>query len=49
MRLANALGVDEPGRSQAKGLENTVVTVGKRISSRIYVSFEQGATTATCS
>ncbi|MFL6710351.1 MAG: translocation/assembly module TamB domain-containing protein [Massilia sp.] len=46
-RLANSLGVDELGVSQAKGLESTVVTVGKRISKRTYVSFEQGATTAS--
>jgi translocation and assembly module TamB len=46
-RLANSLGVDEVGLSQAKGLESTVVTVGKRISSRAYLSFEQGASTAT--
>ena len=46
-RLANSLGVDELGLSQAKGLESTVVTVGKRISSRAYLSFEQGASTAS--
>ena len=46
-RLANSLGVDELGLAQAKGLETTVVTVGKRISSRAYLSFEQGASTAT--
>jgi translocation and assembly module TamB len=46
-RLANSLGLDELGLSQAKGLESTVVTVGKRISSRAYLSFEQGATTAS--
>ncbi|WP_229414447.1 translocation/assembly module TamB domain-containing protein, partial [Zemynaea arenosa] len=46
-RLANSLGVDELGLSQAKGLESTVVTVGKRISQRAYLSFEQGAGTAT--
>jgi translocation and assembly module TamB len=46
-RLAGSLGVDELGLSQAQGLESTVVTVGKRISSRAYVSFEQGATTAS--
>ncbi|WLI89575.1 translocation/assembly module TamB domain-containing protein [Massilia sp. R2A-15] len=46
-RLANSLGVDELGLSQAKGLESTVVTVGKRISARAYISFEQGATTAS--
>jgi len=54
-KLASALGVDELGVGQAAGstagaaagLQNTVVTVGKRISSRAYLSFEQGAGTAT--
>ena len=51
-KLANSLGVDELGLAQgrngdAEGLANTVVTVGKRISSRAYLSFEQGATTAS--
>ncbi|MGX4642765.1 translocation/assembly module TamB domain-containing protein [Massilia sp. SYSU DXS3249] len=51
-KMANALGVDEFGIAQgrngdAEGLANTVVTVGKRISSRAYISFEQGATTAS--
>lgn len=46
-RLANSLGVDELGLSQAQGLESTVVTVGKRLSSKAYLSFEQGATTAS--
>ena len=51
-KLANSLGVDELGigqgkNSTAEGLANTVVTVGKRISSRAYISFEQGATTAS--
>jgi translocation and assembly module TamB len=50
-KLANSLGVDELGVRQgagtASGLENTVVTVGKRISSRLYLSFEQGAATAS--
>jgi translocation and assembly module TamB len=52
-KLANSLGVDEigvksaAGAGQAPGLESTVVTVGKRISSRLYISFEQGAATAT--
>jgi translocation and assembly module TamB len=50
-KLANKLGVDElgvrQGAGQASGLEGTVVTVGKRISSRLYISFEQGAATAT--
>lgn len=54
-RLANALGVDELGVKQAAGtaagaatgLQSTVVTVGKRLSARAYLSFEQGAGTAT--
>ena len=46
-RLAASLGVDELGLSQAKGLESTVVTIGKRLSSRAYLSFEQGATSAS--
>ncbi|WP_317202008.1 translocation/assembly module TamB domain-containing protein [Janthinobacterium sp.] len=52
-RLANSLGLDEvglsqaPGSTPAKGLENTVVTVGKRLSRRAYLSFEQGANSAT--
>ncbi|MBV6321583.1 translocation/assembly module TamB domain-containing protein [Duganella violaceipulchra] len=54
-KLANALGVDELGVSQAAGtasgaatgLQTTVVTVGKRLSSRAYLSFEQGTGTAT--
>ena len=55
-KLASALGVDELGVGQAAGtstagaatgLQNTVVTVGKRLSARAYLSFEQGASTAT--
>lgn len=50
-KLKSSLGVDELGLKQASGqatgLEGTVVTVGKRISSRAYLSFEQGATTAS--
>ena len=46
-RIASSLGVDELGLSQAKGLESTVLTVGKRISQRAYLSFEQGATSAS--
>ncbi|HEY1042465.1 MAG TPA: translocation/assembly module TamB domain-containing protein [Telluria sp.] len=46
-RIANSLGVDELGLSQAQGLESTVLTVGKRISQRAYLSFEQGATSAS--
>ncbi|MGZ8301706.1 MAG: translocation/assembly module TamB domain-containing protein [Telluria sp.] len=46
-RLATSLGVDELGLSQAQGLESTVVTVGKRLSQRAYLSFEQGTSTAS--
>jgi translocation and assembly module TamB len=50
-KLANSLGIDElgvrQGAGQETGLANTVVTVGKRISSKLYLSFEQGAATAT--
>jgi translocation and assembly module TamB len=50
-KLANALGIDEfgvrQGAGQEPGLANTVVTVGKRISSKLYLSFEQGAGAAT--
>ena len=58
-RIANSLGLDEVGlgqssatsssatSGQAKGLESTVLTVGKRLSQRAYLSFEQGTGTAT--
>lgn len=50
-KIANSLGLDELGVGQASGaapgLESTVVTVGKRISSRLYVTFEQGAATTS--
>lgn len=46
-RLANSLGLDDLGLAQAKGLESTVVTLGKRISQRAYLSFEQGASSAS--
>jgi translocation and assembly module TamB len=45
--LANKVGLDELGVSQASGLESTVVTVGKKLSSRAYLAFEQGAGSAT--
>jgi translocation and assembly module TamB len=47
-KIAGSLGLDEIGVSGAAGgLESTVVTVGKRLSSRAYLSFEQGTATAT--
>ena len=49
--LADKLGLDELGLGQASGaatgLETTVVTVGKRLSRRAYLSFEQGLGTAS--
>jgi translocation and assembly module TamB len=54
-RLGSELGVDELsfhqasnlGNGNAPGLASTVVTVGKRISQRLYLSFEQGAATTS--
>lgn len=46
-RIANSLGLDEVGLSSAQGLESTVLTVGKRLSQRAYLSFEQGLGTAS--
>jgi translocation and assembly module TamB len=54
-KLGSALGVDElsfhqaanTGTGRAPGLESTVVTVGKRISQRLYLSFDQGAATTS--
>ena len=45
--VANKLGLDEVGVSYAKGLENAVFTLGKRLSSRAFLSFEQGLGSAT--
>lgn len=46
-RLANTIGLDQFGIAHAKGLESTVLTLGKRISSRAYLSYEQGVSGAT--
>ena len=54
-KMADTFGLDSIGLSQgsgagngaATGLETTVVTVGKRISRRAYLSFEQGVGTAS--
>lgn len=46
-KVVNALGLDEIGMSRAKGLETAVVTVGKRLSERAYLTLEQGAGAAT--
>jgi translocation and assembly module TamB len=41
-RLANALGVDEFGVSAPSGGQGGLLTVGKRLSSRLYLTYEQG-------
>ena len=46
-KVANRLGLDELGVSYTKGVESTVITLGKRLSSRAYLSFEQGVGSAT--
>lgn len=46
-RLAQSVGLDEVGLSRAKGLESTVLTLGKRISSRAFLSYEQGVSGAS--
>jgi translocation and assembly module TamB len=39
--IAHAAGLDEFGLSGSGGLANTAVTLGKRLSSRAYLSYEQ--------
>jgi len=48
-RIAHAAGLDEfsVGGSGSGGLGSAVLTLGKRLSSRAYLSFEQGLTAAT--
>jgi translocation and assembly module TamB len=51
-RLAQSLGLDQLGLARvrggdSKGLESTVLTLGKRLSSRAYLTYEQGASSAT--
>jgi len=41
-RIAHAAGLDEFALAGAVGVENTVLTLGKRLSSRAYLTFEQG-------
>jgi translocation and assembly module TamB len=45
--LTNKLGLDDLGVSFAKGVDNAVLTVGKRLSKRAYLSFEQGVGSAS--
>jgi translocation and assembly module TamB len=47
-RVAQATGLDEVGlKGSGEGLQGAVLTFGKRISSRVYVSYEQGITGAS--
>jgi translocation and assembly module TamB len=41
-RIAQALGLSEFGLTGGGQLQSTVVTLGKKLSSRAYLSFEQG-------
>ncbi len=41
-QITQATGLDEFGLRGGGGLEGMVVTLGKRLSSRVYVSYEQG-------
>jgi translocation and assembly module TamB len=45
-RIAYAAGLEEVSLRGAGGLENTVLALGKRLSSRAYLSYEQGITGA---
>lgn len=46
-KLANALALDEISLGRAKGVETAVLAVGKRLSSKAYLSFEQGSGSAS--
>ena len=43
-RIAHATGLEEVNLKGAGGLENTVLTLGKRLSARTYLSYEQAIT-----
>ncbi|TCV89059.1 translocation/assembly module TamB domain-containing protein [Sulfurirhabdus autotrophica] len=43
-KIAHSAGLEEVSLSGAGGLESTVLTLGKRLSSRAYLSYEQGLT-----
>lgn len=45
-KIAHASGLEEVSLKGAGGLENTVLSLGKRLSSRAYLSYEQGLTGA---
>jgi translocation and assembly module TamB len=41
-RIAHSAGLEEVSLKGAGGLESTVLSLGKRLSSRAYLSYEQG-------
>lgn len=46
-QFASKLSLDEINLSRASGLESTVLTVGKRLSSKAFLTLEQGANSAS--
>ena len=46
-RLASTIGLDDIGISSSSQLDETVLSLTKRISSRLYLTYEQGLTGAT--
>jgi translocation and assembly module TamB len=44
--IAHAAGLEDLSLKGAGGLENTVLSLGKRLSSRAYLSFDQGLSSA---
>ncbi|NMM37482.1 MAG: hypothetical protein HHJ09_08195 [Glaciimonas sp.] len=46
-KVAQSIGLDEFGIGRAQGLETTVLTFGKRISSRAFLTYEQGVSGAS--
>ncbi|MFO0524406.1 MAG: translocation/assembly module TamB domain-containing protein [bacterium] len=46
-RIAEAFGLDDIGVGGSSALAGQVLTVGKRLSDRIYIAYEQAVTTAT--
>lgn len=46
-KLASTIGLDDIGISSSAELDETVLSLSKRISSRLYLTYEQGLTGAT--
>lgn len=45
--LASTIGIDEIGIGTAPDMESTVLSVSKQLSSRLYLTYEQGISTVT--